>query len=53
MLTVRSLEDIGYSVNSAAADPFFLSLALRAAGSPPLGRVELLNDIMSGPIFRR
>lgn len=51
VLTVRSLQDLGYSVNTAAADAFFLTLTIVAQGSqpPPL---RLLNDVRTGPIYQ-
>lgn len=52
LLTVRSLQDLGYSVNTAAADPFFLVLTLRAEGGIPPQSIHLLNDVRSGPIYR-
>lgn len=49
LLTVRSLQDLGYVVNTAAADPFFLTLSVRQ--NP--GRARFLgNDVRKGPIFR-
>jgi hypothetical protein len=50
-LTVRSLADFGYVVNPAAADPFHLTLNLRQEG-PPEVVIELLNDVIAGPIYR-
>ncbi|WP_420127368.1 leishmanolysin-related zinc metalloendopeptidase [Longimicrobium sp.] len=49
-LTVRSLADLGYTVNVAGADPFFLTLSLRANAAQP--GVQLLNDVSTGPIFQ-
>jgi hypothetical protein len=48
-LTVRSLADMGYAVNAAGADPFFLTLTLRADGD---SGVQLLNDVSTGPIYQ-
>jgi hypothetical protein len=48
-LTVRSLADMGYTVNVAGADPFFLSLSLRANEDPG---VQLLNDAFAGPLYQ-
>jgi hypothetical protein len=42
-LTVRSLIDLGYTVDTTKADPFFLTLSLRAGGVAP-GAVPLGND---------
>jgi hypothetical protein len=47
-LTARSLQDIGYVVNPAAADPFFLSLSFRADEEGPL--IDLRNDSHIGPL---
>lgn len=49
ILTIRSLADLGYVVNTAAADNFFLSLALQAPGAPVL---KLHNDLYTGPLYR-
>jgi hypothetical protein len=50
VLTVRSLQDLGYAVNVGGADPFFLTLALRAqkSGTEPAG-LHLGNDSWNGP----
>jgi len=50
-LTVRSLQDFGYEVDPAGADPFFLTLALRAEG-PPESTIHLENDILPLPLYR-
>jgi hypothetical protein len=48
-ISVRSLEDLGYTVNVAGADAFTLNLTpIRLAGQPQ-GR-QLINDIISDPI---
>jgi hypothetical protein len=47
---VRSLQDLGYVVNVANADPFTLAPAIRIAGQRR-GR-QLVNDILSDPIRR-
>jgi hypothetical protein len=49
LVTVRSLQDLGYTVNTSAADPFFMPLALRE-GAPP-DPIPLLSDTRSGPVF--
>jgi hypothetical protein len=49
-ITVRSLQDLGYVVNVANADPFTLAPAIRIAGQRR-GR-QLVNDILSDPIRR-
>lgn len=48
-ISVRSLEDLGYTVNAGAADAFTLTLpTLRIAGQRR-GR-QMINDIISDPI---
>jgi Leishmanolysin/Bacterial Ig-like domain (group 1) len=47
VLTVRSLEDLGYTVNTAGADPFFLTLTLRAESAEQL--TPLGDDVYRGP----
>jgi hypothetical protein len=49
-VSVRSLEDLGYTVDVANADPFTLAPALRIAGQRR-GR-HLVNDIIGDPIRR-
>jgi hypothetical protein len=49
-VTIRSLQDLGYSVSITGADPFTLTPAFRVAGSRR-GR-ELVDDIISDPIRR-
>lgn len=49
-LTVRSLADLGYTVDPSAADPFSLAFALRN-GPDPRPAVELHDDIFDGPRF--
>ena len=49
-ITVRSLQDLGYTVSVAGADPFTLAPALRIAGQRR-GR-QLINDVISDPIRR-
>jgi hypothetical protein len=49
-LTVRSLADLGYAVNPAAADPFSVTLSLRSQASPA-GELELKNDVWVGPRY--
>jgi len=54
-VTVQSLADLGYTVNGAAADPFFLTLAVRADrsadGATPRG-LHLENDVYTGPRYK-
>lgn len=48
VVTVRSLQDLGYTVNAGGADPFHLSLSLRAMGESaqrPYG-----NDVIVSPL---
>ncbi len=45
-LTVRSLIDLGYTVNVAGADPFSVSLSLRGNAVP--GSIKLENDVWVG-----
>jgi len=49
-VTVRSLQDLGYTVSVAGADPFTLAPALRMAGARR-GR-PMIDDIISDPIRR-
>jgi hypothetical protein len=50
-LTVRSLADLGYSVNVAAAEPFSLTLSVRANREGTSGGLLLLNDEYTGPRY--
>jgi hypothetical protein len=49
-ITVRSLEDQGYGVNPAAADPYSLLPSLRGAQSTAGFRLQ--DDVLRGPIYR-
>jgi hypothetical protein len=49
-VSVRSLEDLGYTVDVANADAFTLAPAFRTAGARR-GR-QLVNDVISDPIRR-
>jgi hypothetical protein len=51
VLTVRSLADMGYTVDPAAADPFFLTLSVRADGGAPQPGLRLHNDLYTGPLY--
>lgn len=52
-LTARSLIDLGYVINTSAADAFSLTLSLRADRTGASGRVfDLSNDIYHGQIWR-
>jgi hypothetical protein len=48
ILTVRSLEDLGYTVNAAAADPFTRTLTVRAIRAGDPGVLSLENDVYTG-----
>ena len=52
LLTVRSLTDMGYVVNTAAADAFSLTLSVRGSASVQVGGtlVKLHNDLYRGPL---
>jgi hypothetical protein len=53
VLTVRSLQDMGYTVNTGGADPFFLTLAVRApeaTAAAPKG-LHLVDDVYRGPLY--
>jgi hypothetical protein len=49
VLTVRSLQDLGYVVNTAPADAFSLTLALRSGVPAKLFSLE--NDVLVGPLY--
>ena len=49
LLTVRSLTDLGYTVNTGAADSFFLTLSLRQDREEP--GLHLVNDVYTGPRY--
>jgi hypothetical protein len=51
VLTVRSLQDLGYTVNVGGADPFFVTLSVAEGPSAP--RLQLIDDIYTGPLYRR
>ena len=51
VLTVRSLQDLGYTVNVGGADPFFLALSVSEFPSAP--RLQLVDDLYAGPLYRR
>jgi hypothetical protein len=50
-VSVRSLQDLGYTVSVAGADPFTLSLPTVRIAGQRRGR-QLINDIISDPIRR-
>ena len=49
LLTVRSLADMGYTVNTGAADSFFLTLSLRTGPEAP--GLHMMNDVHRGPRY--
>lgn len=50
VLTVRSLTDLGYTVNPGAADAFSLTLSLRNA-TESTSRLRMMNDLYAGPRY--
>ena len=50
LTTIRSMEDLGYTVNTGAAEPFNLGTqpTLRVAGSEPL--IDLRDDVLKTPL---
>jgi len=52
LLTARSLTDLGYVVNPAVADPFSLTLALRATRTGSTDSVDLGDDVYHGPLYK-
>lgn len=53
VLSVRSLADLGYTVNAAGADPFFLSLSLRGDDRVDGEALPLIGDVETGPVHRQ
>lgn len=51
VLTARSLADLGYVVDPAAADPFFLTMSVRADDGAPQSGLRLHNDLYTGPQY--
>jgi hypothetical protein len=51
VLTVRSLEDLGYTVNAAGADPFLLTLSLQAQIQSDVNRRPYGDDVIHGPLY--
>jgi uncharacterized protein YjdB len=51
VLTVRSLEDLGYTVNAAGADPFQLTLSLQAQTQADPNRRPYGDDVIHGPMY--
>lgn len=52
VVTVRSLADLGYTVNAAGADPFQLTLSLQALSAPLSEQRAYGNDIIVVPLKR-
>jgi hypothetical protein len=51
-LTVRSLIDLGYTVDATKADPFFITLSVRGSKSgTSSGTLHLVNDVYTGPQY--
>jgi hypothetical protein len=51
-LTARSLIDLGYAVNTTLADPFNLTLAIRATkNGSATGSVDMGDDLYHGPLY--
>lgn len=50
VLTIQSLQDLGYTVSTATADAFFVVTSLRAAGSEERG-LEMKDDVRTGPVY--
>lgn len=48
-VTVRSLVDLGYVVDTSAADPFFVTLSVTSPGRPD--PVPLVRDVMDLPLY--
>jgi hypothetical protein len=51
LLTARSLSDLGYTINTGQADPFFLTLSMRAGEATP-DPIPLGNDVADLPLYR-
>jgi hypothetical protein len=49
-ITVASLQDLGYRVNLAGADPFSLGFGLRAAGEGAEAGIHMMDDVLGYPI---
>ncbi|HEX5872416.1 MAG TPA: leishmanolysin-related zinc metalloendopeptidase, partial [Longimicrobium sp.] len=50
VLTVRSLTDLGYTVNPASADAFSLTLSMQGAETATR-QLRMVNDLYTGPRF--
>lgn len=49
VLTVRSLMDLGYTVDPSRSDAFFVALTARAPGAEP--GLRMLDDLYTGPLY--
>lgn len=50
-VTVGALQDLGYVVNAAAADPFSLTLSIMASGGASnASAIQLKDDVFMGPL---
>jgi hypothetical protein len=49
VLTARSLEDLGYTVDASKADVFTIAASVRSG--PDTGSLQLLNDLYTGPLY--
>jgi hypothetical protein len=49
LLTVRSLSDMGYTVNTGAAESFSVSFSLQGSGPSASRQIRLHNDVWNGP----
>ena len=50
VVTVRSLTDMGYTVNVASADAFSIGAAMQSA-SASTSRLRMMNDLYAGPRY--
>ena len=50
IITIQSLADMGYQINTGVADPYTVTNPLNALVGPPQQRIWLGNDIARGPI---
>lgn len=51
LVTVRSLADMGYTVDTSAADSFFLTLSIRAQRNGEDEKVRMHDDLYEGPVY--
>jgi hypothetical protein len=50
VVTVRSLSDLGYTVNASGADPFQLTLSLQALSATESAKRPYGDDVIRGPL---